>query len=110
MLAVPMALAVTKPFALTVATAVLLDDHVTFLLVAFEGATVAVSCCVAPTVTVADVGETVTPVTATLPAAIVTLSKVAVFNTVLLCAVTARPTCTLPAIVMVTAVPTCVQV
>ena len=56
----------TIPAVLTVAIAVLLDDQVTFLLVAFEGATVAVNVVVAPATTLAVVGETVTPVTATL--------------------------------------------
>ena len=41
--AVPGALAVTKPLLLTVATVVLLDFHVTFLFVVLLGVTVAVS-------------------------------------------------------------------
>ena len=62
----PAATAVTKPVELTVATAVLPDDQVTAWLVAFEGAIVAVNCCVAPAVaSVAVVGLTVTPVTDT---------------------------------------------
>jgi hypothetical protein len=56
--------AVTSPVVFTVATDVLLDDHVTFLFVAFAGVTVAVSCIVAFTFTVDDVGVTETPVTA----------------------------------------------
>jgi hypothetical protein len=52
--AVPMATAVTKPLVLTVAFAVSLEDQVTFLFVALAGATVAVSCCVLPTETVAE--------------------------------------------------------
>ena len=63
MVAVPTLTAVTKPVALTVATDALDVDQVTFLLVAFEGATVAVSCRVPPTNIEADDGETVTPVT-----------------------------------------------
>ena len=46
MVALPLATAVTKPFASTVATEVLLLLHVTLLLVAFSGVTVAVSCSV----------------------------------------------------------------
>ena len=44
MVAVPMATPLTMPWLLTVATAVLLLDHVRLLSVAFVGATVAVSC------------------------------------------------------------------
>lgn len=63
--AVPAAIAVTKPDVLTVATAVLLDDHVTPVTVAFDGTSVAVSCCVPFTARLALVGLTVTPVTGT---------------------------------------------
>ena len=52
--AVPAALAVTRPELLTVATFVLLDDHVTLLSVALLGYTVAVSCFVFPTSIVSD--------------------------------------------------------
>ena len=55
---------VTTPFE-TVATLVLLDDHATVLLVAFDGETLAERVVVAPTLTVADVGLTETDVTAT---------------------------------------------
>ena len=65
MLAVPAATAVTNPLAFTVATAVLLLFQLMFLLLAFAGATVAVSCCVAFMKRLTDVGFTVTPVTAT---------------------------------------------
>ena len=61
--ALPAAFAVTLPFVSTVATAVLFDDHVTALLVALEGAIVAVNCCVPPTVKAALTGATLTPVT-----------------------------------------------
>ena len=44
--AVPLDTAVTRPFASTVATDGLLLLHVTLLLVAFSGVTVAVSCSV----------------------------------------------------------------
>jgi len=63
--AVPAATPVTKPLLFTVATPVLLDDQVTALLVALDGETVAVSCCVDPEAIDAEVGLTVTPVTAT---------------------------------------------
>jgi hypothetical protein len=66
MVALPKATPVTKPVELTVATDALLVLHVTFLFVAFEGATVAVNCVVAPTFTLALVGDTVTPVTGTV--------------------------------------------
>jgi hypothetical protein len=56
---------VTTPLEFTVATPVLLDDQLTFLLVALAGETVAISCCVPPTLIDAEVGETLTPVTAT---------------------------------------------
>ena len=45
--AVPDPLEVTRPEEDTVATFVLDEDHVTVLFVAFDGVTVAVSCCVA---------------------------------------------------------------
>ena len=61
--AVPLATPVTTPELLTVAMAVLLEDQVTVLLVAVEGATVAVRAEVPPTLTVAEVGVTETPVT-----------------------------------------------
>ena len=46
--AVPLDTAVTKPFASTVATEVLLLLHITLLSAAFSGVTVAVSCKVWP--------------------------------------------------------------
>ncbi len=64
--AVPTATPVTRPELLTVAKEVFDELQVTVLFVAFEGATVAVSCWVAPTLIEAVVGLTVTPVTATL--------------------------------------------
>jgi stage V sporulation protein SpoVS len=45
-LAVPVETAETSPDEFTVAIAVLLDDHERVLLTAFDGATVAVICCV----------------------------------------------------------------
>ena len=48
MVAVPLDTAVTRPVLLTVATDVLLLVHVTLLLVALLGVTVAVSCKVCP--------------------------------------------------------------
>ena len=58
----PGALAVTKPELLTVATVVLLDFQVTFLLLVLLGVTVAVSCSVWPVLSVADVLFNDTPV------------------------------------------------
>ena len=65
MVAVPSDLPVTVPLD-TVATAVLLDDHVTVGSVAFEGATVAVSLTDEPTFTEAEVLSRVTEVTSTV--------------------------------------------
>jgi len=65
MVAVPTEMAVTNPLAFTVATAVLLLLQLTVLLLAFAGATVGVSCCVAFMKRLAAVGFSVTPVTAT---------------------------------------------
>lgn len=62
---VPMVSAITTPFVLTVATAVLLDEYVTDLLLAFEGVTAGVSCRVAPPVSEKVVGVTLMPVTGT---------------------------------------------
>ena len=62
MVADPGALAVTKPELLTVATVVLLDFQVTFLLLVLLGVTVAVSCSVWPVLSVADVLFNDTPV------------------------------------------------
>ena len=67
MVAVPAATLVKSPEEFTVATEVLLDVHVTVLLVALEGATVAVSCCVPPTLSDTVVGLTETPVTGIVP-------------------------------------------
>jgi hypothetical protein len=60
----PVATPVTTPAELTVATELLDVVQLTVLTVALEGATVAVKLVVAPTFTVAEVGLTVTPVTA----------------------------------------------
>jgi hypothetical protein len=61
--AVPTDKPVTRPVALTVATAVLLLLQVTFWFVAFAGVIVELSCCVPPINMEAVVGLTVTPVT-----------------------------------------------
>jgi hypothetical protein len=61
--ALPGVFAVTTPEEETVATEVLLDDHVTDLLVALEGVTVAISVSVFPSVKVNDVLFRLTPVT-----------------------------------------------
>lgn len=57
--AVPTATAVIRPDEFTVAIAVLLDDHVSVLLVAFEGRIVAATCVVAPGDNVAELGTNV---------------------------------------------------
>jgi hypothetical protein len=75
--AVPVAFAVTRPVELTVAIVELLD-HVTDLLEAFVGNTVADNCCVALTSREAEVGDTVTPVTAT-DEVVTLIAEVAVF-------------------------------
>ena len=62
MVADPVALAVTKPLLLTVATVVLLDFQVTFLLLVLLGVTVAVSWSVCPVLSVAEVLLSDTPV------------------------------------------------
>ena len=53
--AVPTALAVTRPLLFTVAILVLLEVHVTFLLVVLLGVTAAVSCNVLSTTMLAEV-------------------------------------------------------
>jgi len=63
MVAVPAPTPVTTPVLLTVATAAFDDVHVTALLVAVAGVTVAVRDVVAPTATEADTGDTDTDVT-----------------------------------------------
>ena len=55
----PLAMPVTTPEPFTVATAGLLEDHVTVLLDAVAGATVAARVVVEPAFTVAVVGATV---------------------------------------------------
>ena len=74
MVAVPFATAVTTPLLLTVATEVLLLDHVTFLFVALSGKTVAVSAVVAPAlVKVAEDLSSATPITDTVEELILTV-------------------------------------
>lgn len=72
MVAEPADLAVTTPEAETVATDVLLDDHLTALLVALEGLTVAVSVAVFPSVKLNDDWLRLTPVTEIVAAFTVT--------------------------------------
>jgi hypothetical protein len=64
MVAVPALTPVTVPFDDTLATAGALLNHVTFLLVALEGETVAVSLSLPPVAILIDVLSKVTPVTA----------------------------------------------
>ena len=61
-LAVPAATAVTRPDECTVAMDVLLDDHVSVLLVALDGAIAVVICAVAPGASVVELGINVIPV------------------------------------------------
>ena len=61
--ALPAETAVTRPFASTVATALLLLDQVTLLSVASAGVMVAVNCFSSPTVNSNDVWSIATPVT-----------------------------------------------
>ena len=64
MVAVPAFTAFTTPVLLTVATAVLLELHVTFLLVVLDGSTVAESVPLPPVFNAKAVVFNVTPVTA----------------------------------------------
>ena len=73
MVAVPAETAVTIPLLVTVATVLLLLDHVTFLLVAFSGNTVAVNVSVVPIVISAVGRFSVTFVTGTDAAVTVTV-------------------------------------
>ena len=63
MFALPAVTAVTSPELFTVATDVLSELQLTVLFVAPDGEIVAVSCCVPLTVTLADIGLTLTLVT-----------------------------------------------
>ena len=76
---VPEAFAVTKPDELTVATAGLPDTHVTFLLVAFDGVTVAVSWKLLPGAMVLDDSSNVIPVTETIEDVTVTAQVACLF-------------------------------
>ena len=89
--AVPAAFAVTRPEEDTVATAVLPDDHVTFLFVAFDGATVAVSVSVSPTVSDKLLLFSVTPVTATVASVTVTLHVAVLDPSAVLTVIVAEP-------------------
>src|SRR3990170_3549648 len=72
--AAPSATPVTRPLDDTVATAVLFDVHVTVRPVRmfpFASLTTALSCCAAPTDTLADAGLTATVATAAVEGAVV---------------------------------------
>lgn len=56
----------TTPNEFTVAIDVFVEDHVTVLLVALDGITMAVNCFVEPVLTVNVIGETLTDVTGTV--------------------------------------------
>jgi hypothetical protein len=66
MVAAPTLIPVTTPAALTVATVVLLEVHVTLLFEALDGVTIAVRVVVAPCAMLTLAGETDTPVTGIL--------------------------------------------
>ena len=78
-LAVPSAIAFMLPSLSTVATAGVLELHVTSFTVALVGATVAVSFCTAPSSKDTDVLSKVTPVTATFAAVTVTVHSAFLF-------------------------------
>ena len=88
----PTATPVTTPAALTVATAGVLDIHVTFLLLALAGRTVAVRGVVAPTATLAGAGFTVRLV-GTMTMLLTVITELAVNAPITVVAVTvAEPT------------------
>jgi hypothetical protein len=88
--ALPAATALTVPPD-TVATAVLLLLHVTFLFVALAGATVAVNVSELPTVIVVEVLFRVTPVTATLGATTLTVQFAVLLPSAVVTVITALP-------------------
>lgn len=66
MIVEPVDMPVTTPNEFTVATAVFAEDHVTALLVALDGTTIAINCLVEPVFIVVNVGEILNDVTGTL--------------------------------------------
>lgn len=88
----PADLAVTVPSEETVATEVLLDDHVTALLVALLGETVGVSSYVSPAVNDNDVGDMATPVTETVEDFTVTVQVAVLLPSEVLTVTTVEPT------------------
>ena len=90
----PSLTAVTLPLPSTVAIFVLSDFHVTFLLVAFSGATVATNVTVPPTVSVCAVLSSLTPVTATLPFVTVTLQVAVLLPSSVVTVIFASPSLT----------------
>ena len=91
MIADPAALAVTKPEEETVATVVLLEDHVTDLSVALDGVTVAVRACVSPSVMDKLVLLRLTPVTETVFSVTVTAHVAVLFPSFVLTVIVAEP-------------------
>jgi hypothetical protein len=90
MVALPTDTPVTAPFDI-VATALLLLFHVTFLLVALEGATVAIKVSEAPSIMVVDVLFKDTPVTATGAALTVTAQVAVLFPSSVVTVIVALP-------------------
>ena len=87
----PAVLAVTVPDEETVATEVLLDDHVTVLFVALVGNTVAVRVCVSPTVIDNDDLFKLTLVTAIVAVVTVTLQVAVLLPSFVLTVIVALP-------------------
>ena len=74
---VPTPTAFTKPFSSTVATVLSAEDHVIFLSVAFSGVTFAVNCCSSPSfIEILDAPIISTPVTGTMSALSVTVTRI----------------------------------
>ena len=90
----PAALAVTTPEEDTVATVVLLDDHVTDLFVAFEGVTVATKEYVSPSVRDKLVLSKLTPVTGMTLALTVTVLVAVLFPSLVVTVIFAVPSAT----------------
>ena len=91
MVAEPADLAVTTPEVETVATDVLLEDHVTALLVASEGETVAVRVAVLPSSRLNEVLSNDTPVTETVAFLTVTEQEAVLFPSCVVQVTVAEP-------------------
>ena len=91
MVAEPADLAVTTPEVETVATDVLLEDHVTALLVAFDGETVAARVAVLPSSRLNEVLSNDTPVTETVAFLTVTEQEAVLFPSCVVQVTVAEP-------------------